>query len=873
MRTSPVTCIPVVALVLAVGWGLPANTVVHAQTPGPDAGDPPARVGRMARLLGIVSFHTVDQTNWVPATLNYPVTSGNAFWTEPSSAAEIDVGAAHLALDQSTEFNVDVLDDRTLQATQTQGALFLRLRSVPNGDSYRITTPRGVAVITQPGAYEVVAGDANHPTMVTVLEGAARIDSTNASLSLGPRQTGRIDGSATFAVSVGPVIRDPFLMARLAQEQQAARPAASRNLPPPIVAQMTGGYALNNVGDWSPSPRYGHIWYPPVQATWVPYRDGHWGYVAPWGWTWIDDAPWGFAPFHYGRWVHEGSRWGWIPVEQGLSERARAAPVYAPALVSFLGFGVAVTVGTDRGRDPGGRDPRERDLGERDLGERALGERGGRNSVGWIPLGPREAYVPPYRASDRYVRAVNTYSVVTTTNITNVTNTTTVNNFVNRGAATVVPMTAMTASQPIAAKVEPVNPQLLAASVPRRAAPVQPTAATMGVTPVVARQLNLPPAAAVVAGPAAPGPALAPPPAVTPVAVTPVAARPNEGAPRPNGQSDVRPAGKGSPRPVMAPESAAPLPLAAALPILRPPTPAAPAHPESGGTAAGSNAAPAIVPPAIVPPAIVPPAIVPPAIVPPAIVPNIPPPARTAVTPPGPTLVGPAPVGNPPAVVSAPAPLKIVTPVPNPIPAATVPSAAPAPGPVRIVTPAPGQTSDAPPAAHSGGPGASPARPAEPHPAGAAGIAPAPLPAPMIVPAVPARSTAPALVPPPVAAPPAAAVAPKPPPPEAQHVPAPPPVVAAPVQAKVAEPAPKPPPPPPPAAQGVAPIAPPVAAALHGPAPSPASPPHPVAPPEIMAPVPVPPAAQLTPPPQGALPAQAHPGKPENDRAKSPEKP
>ncbi len=41
----------------------------------------------------------------------------------------------------------------------------------------------------------------------------------------------------------------------------------------------------------------GTVWYPQsVPTNWAPYRDGHWAYVAPWGWTWIDDAPWGFNP-------------------------------------------------------------------------------------------------------------------------------------------------------------------------------------------------------------------------------------------------------------------------------------------------------------------------------------------------------------------------------------------------------------------------------------------------------------------------------------------------------------------------------------------------------------------------------------------------
>ena len=50
-----------------------------------------------------------------------------------------------------------------------------------------------------------------------------------------------------------------------------------------------------------------------VASGWAPYHDGHWAWIAPWGWTWVDDAPWGFAPYHYGSWVTIGNRWSWVP--------------------------------------------------------------------------------------------------------------------------------------------------------------------------------------------------------------------------------------------------------------------------------------------------------------------------------------------------------------------------------------------------------------------------------------------------------------------------------------------------------------------------------------------------------------------------------
>ena len=106
---------------------------------------------------------------------------------------------------------------------------------------------------------------------------------------------------------------------------------------------------------------------------------------SPWGWTWVDDEPWGFAPFHYGRWAYAENRWCWVPGPVAVR------PVYAPALVAFVG-GVSISIGGGPG-------------------------------VGWFPLAPGEVYMPYYRGSRGYVERVNvTNTVVNVTRVTNVYN-------------------------------------------------------------------------------------------------------------------------------------------------------------------------------------------------------------------------------------------------------------------------------------------------------------------------------------------------------------------------------------------------------------------------------------------------------------------
>jgi hypothetical protein len=55
--------------------------------------------------------------------------------------------------------------------------------------------------------------------------------------------------------------------------------------------------------------------------------------VPPWGWSWIDDARWGFAPFHYGRWTTTGGRWAWAPGDAP----AKGLPAWSPATVAWIG--------------------------------------------------------------------------------------------------------------------------------------------------------------------------------------------------------------------------------------------------------------------------------------------------------------------------------------------------------------------------------------------------------------------------------------------------------------------------------------------------------------------------------------------------------
>jgi len=217
---------------LVLAQSLPPAARAQSASPASQAaadqqgGDPPARVGRLAAISGMVSFHTQDQDQWSPAILNYPVTNGSSFWTQPNAQAVIQVSASRIVMAPAAELDITTLNDTTFQAISPQGETFLQL--VPSGQSetYAVQTPRGLVTLGAPGRYGILAGDTTSPTLVTVLEGTAHVDGPDVSLDVGPEQTASLTGTDAFQGTVGPVQRDPFLTAVLANERPPSLPTS-----------------------------------------------------------------------------------------------------------------------------------------------------------------------------------------------------------------------------------------------------------------------------------------------------------------------------------------------------------------------------------------------------------------------------------------------------------------------------------------------------------------------------------------------------------------------------------------------------------------------------------------------------------------------
>ncbi|HLX44196.1 MAG TPA: DUF6600 domain-containing protein [Bryobacteraceae bacterium] len=335
---------------------------------------PPGRVARLGYLAGTVSFQPASVEDWTPAELNHPVVLGDHIWTEADGLVELQTNNASVRLAGRTNFSFLNLSDTVTQIEITTGTLNVRLHTLAPNEGFEIDTPQLSFTLLRNGDYRIDVTEAGDATITTVRAGDAEINMGDKATAIHLGMMARATGTEANAVleaphPLGPADRfDAFCMDRDRREEAvvAAR-YVSRDVP---------GYAdLDGFGGWRVHPAYGNVWFPSgLVAGWAPYRFGHFGWLEPYGWTWIDDAPWGWAPFHFGRWVVVDGAWGWVP------GTIVVRPVFAPALVAFGDFPVGVVVA-----EP---------------------------VVGWFPLGFGEVYVPPFAVAPAYLASFNVGIVI-----------------------------------------------------------------------------------------------------------------------------------------------------------------------------------------------------------------------------------------------------------------------------------------------------------------------------------------------------------------------------------------------------------------------------------------------------------------------------
>lgn len=340
-------------------------------TPAPSSTldvDVPLIAGRVAAAEGQVDIWRMEEDGdgqWDEAQINDVVTVGTGLATGTGARTEVRVGPHAFRLAAASSGGFSQLDFGAKVFRLERGVVGVRLAAPQQGEVVGVEVGGVQIQLDAPGRYRVDAID-GAPLRISVFQGHAVARFNGAATPVATGQAVVLTQSNVSYAVAGSSPFDEWAAARDERYLAAAQVAA------PVSPYMTGVEELASYGDWTSDATYGSLWIPrAVPVGWAPYRVGRWRWVAPWGWSWVDAAPWGYAPFHYGRWVFYGGRWGWAP------GRYVARPVWAPALVGFVGSGVSVGVNV------------------------------GGPVVGWYPLAPWNAYRPHYRANTTYVTVIN----------------------------------------------------------------------------------------------------------------------------------------------------------------------------------------------------------------------------------------------------------------------------------------------------------------------------------------------------------------------------------------------------------------------------------------------------------------------------------
>ena len=336
----------------------------EAQPGGPE-GEAPAQtdqgVARISLIHADVSTQRGDSGDWSAATLNQPVMTGDKVSTADNARAELQLDyATILRLGPNSQANMANLTKKNIQIQLAQGVATFSVSKDSEAEP-EIDTPNvSIHPAHHDGVFRVeVRPDGD--TIVIVRAGQAQIATPQGSTELNAGEMATVRGDseeAQYKISSAPD-RDDWDRWNADRDHMIE----SANSWQHTNRRYTGAQDLDAYGNWKNVPDYGDVWVPNEPDGWVPYRDGNWVWEPTYGWTWVGYEPWGWAPYHYGRWFPYGNAWAWWPgpVYAGYN------PFWAPAYVSFFGWGGGVGFGVGYG---------------------------GWGGFGWLPIGPCDYFHP-----------------------------------------------------------------------------------------------------------------------------------------------------------------------------------------------------------------------------------------------------------------------------------------------------------------------------------------------------------------------------------------------------------------------------------------------------------------------------------------------
>lgn len=307
----------------------------------PEINDP---VARLTYVNGNVQVRRADTEEWERAVKNLPIVEGDEIVTEDGGRFEIQFSInKFLRADELTTVRILTLKEEGIAVSVAQGNANVRLLEFdPAAEFFEIDAPESTIALQSKGRYRIDAGQPGESIVrISVFdEGEARVYSSTSGFTLRSGRTAKVftSGQMNGEWELGNTssFADSFDQWALRRDEEIAENLRDAHYGQYYDEDIYGADELNDYGDWVYARDYGYIWRPSSAAIstysdWSPYRYGQWRWIPPYGWTWVNDEPWGWATYHHGRWIWYNGYWHWTPY--GYDRYGRSW--WRPALVVF----------------------------------------------------------------------------------------------------------------------------------------------------------------------------------------------------------------------------------------------------------------------------------------------------------------------------------------------------------------------------------------------------------------------------------------------------------------------------------------------------------------------------------------------------------
>lgn len=272
---------------------------------------------RISLMEGDVLVQTKDTgTEWVKASVNVPLISGDKIWVPENGRSEIQfLGGSYIRADKNTGLDITRLNrdsqGNITQVAVTQGRTYIYYNGSADSNSvFQVDTPMISAMAYSSAIFDVFVYEHGY-TEVSVIKGTVYVEGQHGNTKVNAGDM--ITVSADKETELSPKRpNDGWLSWNVSRDSSIERAGTSIKYLPSALYDY--GADFDQYGQWVHTSDYGYVWSPRITVnTWAPYRNGRWVWRNH-DYVWVSYEPWGWAPYHYGRWAFTvGIGWFWVP--------------------------------------------------------------------------------------------------------------------------------------------------------------------------------------------------------------------------------------------------------------------------------------------------------------------------------------------------------------------------------------------------------------------------------------------------------------------------------------------------------------------------------------------------------------------------------